>query len=83
MGAAIDYLQHIGFENIHKYEIELKKYENDRKKIEKSLIDNKNFADMIEDYGLMVKFNDEEFCLTKDRLVDFDKSHFVLSSFIV
>ena len=61
-----------------KLEIELKKSENDRKKLEKSLIDNKNFADMIEDYGLMVKFNDEEFCLTRDRLVDFDKSQDLL-----
>lgn len=61
-----------------KIEIELKKYESDRKKLEKALIDNKHFADMIEDYGLMVKFNNEEFCLTKDRLVDFDKSQDLL-----
>lgn len=53
-------------------ELELKKTENDRKKIEKIIINNKKFADMIEDYGIMVSHNGEEFCLTKDSLLDFN-----------
>lgn len=59
-------------------ELELKKCDNDRKKLEKTLISNKSFADMIEDYGLIVKYKNEEFCLTKDKLVDFDKSQDLL-----
>lgn len=59
-------------------ELELKKAENDRKKIEKIIVNNKNFADMIEDYGIMVSYKGEEFCLTKDNLLDFKSNQDLL-----
>ena len=59
-------------------ELELKKTENDRKKIEKILANNKSFADMIEDYGIMVSYKGEEFCLTKDNLLDFKNNQDLL-----
>lgn len=59
-------------------ELELKKTENDRKKIEKILANNKSFADMIEDYGIMVSYKGEEFCLTKDNLLDFTNNQDLL-----
>ena len=59
-------------------ELELKKTENDRKKIEKILANNKSFADLIEDYGIMVSYKGEEFCLTKDNLLDFKNNQDLL-----
>lgn len=52
-------------------ELELKKSEKDRRRIENNLIDNKKFANTIESYGLMVSHRGEEFCLTKDNLMDY------------
>ena len=52
-------------------ELELKKTENDRRRIEGNLADNKKFANTIESYGLMVSYKGEEFCLTKNNLMDY------------
>ena len=52
-------------------ELELKKTETDRRRIENNLTDNKKFANTIESYGLMVTYKGEDFCLTKDNLMDF------------
>lgn len=52
-------------------ELELKKTETDRRRIENNLTDNKKFANTIESYGLMVSYKGEEFCLTKDNLMDY------------
>lgn len=52
-------------------ELELKKTETDRRRIEGNLTDNKKFANTIESYGLMVSYKGEEFCLTKDNLMDY------------
>ena len=52
-------------------ELELRKTESDRRRIEGNLTDNKKFANTIESYGLMVSYKGEEFCLTKDNLMDY------------
>lgn len=52
-------------------ELELKKTETDRRRIENNLTDNKKFANTIESYGLMVTYKGEDFCLTRDNLMDF------------
>ena len=52
-------------------ELDLKKVESDRRRIESNLIDNKKFANTVESYGLMVSYKGEEFCLTKDNLMDY------------
>lgn len=52
-------------------ELELRKTESDRRRIEGNLTDNKKFANTIESYGLMVSYKGEEFFLTKDNLMDY------------
>lgn len=53
-------------------EMDLKKIKNNRKKIQEVISNNKQFADMIENYGLIINHNGEEFTLTKSNLGDFD-----------
>ena len=59
-------------------EINLKKVTNQRKKIEEIIKNNSGFAEMIENYGLLVSHNGEEFILTKDKLGDFDRNQNIL-----
>lgn len=60
------------------YEIQLKKVKKELKKLEEIILTNKGFAEMIDNYGLLVKHNGEEFILTKDKLSDFDQTQSLL-----
>lgn len=60
------------------YEIKLRKARKQRKKLEDIITTNKGFAEMIENYGLLVSHNGEEFILTKDKLSDFDRNQDLL-----
>lgn len=59
-------------------EINLKKVATKRKKIEEIIKTNSGFAEMIENYGLLVSHNGEEFILTRDKLGDFDRNQDIL-----
>lgn len=59
-------------------EINLKKITKQRKKIEEIIKNNSGFAEMIENYGLLVSHNGEEFILTRDKLGDFDRNQNIL-----
>lgn len=60
------------------YEIKLRKIKNQRKKLEDIIKTNEGFAEMIENYGLLISHNGEEFILTKEKLSDFDRNQDLL-----
>lgn len=60
------------------YEIKLRKIKNQRKKLEDIVKTNEGFAEMIENYGLLISHNGEEFILTKEKLSDFDRNQDLL-----
>lgn len=60
------------------YEVKLRKIKSQRKKIETIINTNKGFSEMIENYGLIINHNGEEFLLTKDKLSDFDRNQEIL-----
>lgn len=60
------------------YEVKLRKIKSQRKKIETIINTNKGFSEMIENYGLIINHNGEEFLLTKDKLLDFDRNQEIL-----
>lgn len=55
-------------------QLELKKYRNEIKRLEKSIMQNNGFVEMIENYGLMIEHQGQEFPLTRKNLVDFDRN---------
>ena len=59
-------------------ELQLKRIKSNMKNIEDIISKNKSFADMIENYGLVIKHNGSEFVLTKEKLVDFDEGQELL-----
>lgn len=59
-------------------EIQLATLEDKRKQIENVLSNNKHFASMIENYGIMISHKGEEFQLTKENLVDFNSNQDLL-----
>ena len=60
------------------YQVKLRKIKSQRKKIETIINTNKGFSEMIENYGLIINHNGEEFLLTKDKLSDFDRNQEIL-----
>ena len=60
------------------YEVKLRKIKSQRKKMETIINTNKGFSEMIENYGLIINHNGEEFLLTKDKLSDFDRNQEIL-----
>ena len=59
-------------------ELKLRKQKSKRKETEEILRTNKGFAEMIENYGIIINHNGEEFVLTKDKLSDFDRTQELL-----
>lgn len=59
-------------------EVKLRKQKSKRKEIEEIIRKNKGFAEMIENYGIVVNHKGEEFLLTRDKLIDFDRTQEVL-----
>lgn len=53
-------------------QIELRKIKNEISRLDGILRKNNEFANMIENYGLLVKYNEEKFILSKDNLCDFE-----------
>lgn len=44
------------------------------KRLEKIIIKNNEFVEMIENYGLIIEYEGKEFQLTRDNLVDFNRN---------
>lgn len=59
-------------------ELEIKETKSKRKKLEKVIRTNDGFAEMIENYGIIVNYKNEEFILTKDKLSDFTRNQDIL-----
>lgn len=59
-------------------EVKLRKQKSKRKEIEEIIRKNKGFAEMIENYGIVVSHRGEEFLLTRDKLIDFDRTQGLL-----
>ncbi len=59
-------------------ELKLKKVVKTRKKVEESLKNNGEFANLIENYGLLVNHNGEQFLITKKELVDYKSNQDLL-----
>lgn len=55
-------------------QLELKKIKNEIKRLEKIIIKNNGFVEMIENYGLIIEYEGKEIQLTRDNLVDFDRN---------
>lgn len=59
-------------------ELQLKRISKSRKKVEQSLKSNSEFANLIENYGLLINHNGEEFVITKKDLVDYKSNQDLL-----
>lgn len=59
-------------------DINLNKVKRKRKEIDEIIRTNKGFAEMISNYGLRVKYKNEEFLLTTEMLADFKENQDVL-----
>ena len=55
-------------------QLELKKIKNEIKRLESIIVKNNGFAEMIENYGIIIEYEGQEIQLTKDHLIDFDRN---------
>lgn len=55
-------------------QLELRKIKNEIKRLEDFIIKNNGFAEMIENYGIIIEYEGQEILLTKQNLMDFDRN---------
>ena len=55
-------------------QLELKKIKNEIKRLENIIIKNNGFAEMIENYGLIIEYEGQEIQLTKNHLIDYNRN---------
>lgn len=55
-------------------QLELKKIKNEIKRLENIILKNNGFAEMIENYGLIIEYEGKRMQLTRDNLMDYDRN---------